>query len=157
MAILYPASLANLVVEVGTRHCHQTLLNWMGKSGLNMGVEMNRTSVISMSGLVIKLLMYCSIPAWYISYMIWSLMEWDPEIIFFHFLLSSYFKIKKLIMKILHIISRVIEIVFICPVFIKWMKFNSLAPSRFEWNFRQIIFRLIVEIGEVSLVVLPPD
>ena len=26
MAILYPASLANLVVEVGTRHCHQTLL-----------------------------------------------------------------------------------------------------------------------------------
>ena len=25
MAILYPASLANLVVEVGTRHCHQTL------------------------------------------------------------------------------------------------------------------------------------
>ena len=26
MAILYPTSLANLVVEVGTRHCHQTLL-----------------------------------------------------------------------------------------------------------------------------------
>ena len=26
MAILYPASLANQVVEVGTRHCHQTLL-----------------------------------------------------------------------------------------------------------------------------------
>ena len=26
MAILYPASLTNLVVEVGTRHCHQTLL-----------------------------------------------------------------------------------------------------------------------------------
>ena len=25
MAILYPTSLANLVVEVGTRHCHQTL------------------------------------------------------------------------------------------------------------------------------------
>ena len=28
MAILYPTSLANLVVEVGTRHCHQTLLKW---------------------------------------------------------------------------------------------------------------------------------
>ena len=27
MAILYPTSLANLVVEVGTRHCHQTLLS----------------------------------------------------------------------------------------------------------------------------------
>ena len=27
MAILYPTSLANLVVEVGTRHCHQTLLD----------------------------------------------------------------------------------------------------------------------------------
>ena len=27
MAILYPTSLANLVVEVGTRHCHQTLLH----------------------------------------------------------------------------------------------------------------------------------
>ena len=26
MAILYPTSLANLVVELGTRHCHQTLL-----------------------------------------------------------------------------------------------------------------------------------
>ena len=26
LAILYPTSLANLVVEVGTRHCHQTLL-----------------------------------------------------------------------------------------------------------------------------------
>ena len=26
MAILYPTSLANLLVEVGTRHCHQTLL-----------------------------------------------------------------------------------------------------------------------------------
>ena len=28
MAILYPTSLANLVVEVGTRHCHQTLFRW---------------------------------------------------------------------------------------------------------------------------------
>ena len=26
LAILYPTSLANLVVEVGTRHSHQTLL-----------------------------------------------------------------------------------------------------------------------------------
>ena len=27
LAILYPTSLANLVVEVGTRHSHQTLLH----------------------------------------------------------------------------------------------------------------------------------
>ena len=29
MAILYPTSLANLVAEVGTRHCHQTLLEYL--------------------------------------------------------------------------------------------------------------------------------
>ena len=32
LAILYPTSLANLVVEVGTRHCHQILLVWLHES-----------------------------------------------------------------------------------------------------------------------------
>ena len=35
LAILYPTSLANLVVEVGTRHSHQTLFNnYIGSNGL---------------------------------------------------------------------------------------------------------------------------
>ena len=36
LAILYPTSLANLVVEVGTRHSHQTLLK-----------ELNRLLILS--------------------------------------------------------------------------------------------------------------
>ena len=45
LAILYPTSLANLVVEVGTRHSHQTLLT--GPSiGLDNGLAPNRRQAI---------------------------------------------------------------------------------------------------------------
>ena len=43
MAILYPTSLANLVVEVGTRHSHQTLLlkisDWLTVNNLSLNVD----------------------------------------------------------------------------------------------------------------------
>ena len=52
MAILYPTSLANLVVEVGTRHCHQTLLKMSSAKwrrfclGLNVLKVKNKTPVL---------------------------------------------------------------------------------------------------------------
>ena len=42
LAILYPKSLANLVVEVGTRHCYQTLLASVTTCAINFNPIMDK-------------------------------------------------------------------------------------------------------------------